>query len=352
MKSVLAVDDNLSILSQISVALSGKYKTLLAKDGPTAVKIARSERPRIVLLDIEMHGMDGFETLAALKELPEISRVPVIFLTATHDAATEVRALQSGAVDFITKPVHKSILLHRITMHLQLSDYESDLERKQRELEENIALSFAELIECKEDNVGRHVLRTCKYVELLGAAMLEEGVYGEDLTEDDLPLMARATAFHDIGKIGVSDALLQKTDKLTPEEYEHVKLHTLTGGRVLRSIRTRVPLQADMLHYACLIAEGHHECYDGTGYPQGLSGRDIPLCCRIAAIANVYDSCLSEKIYRPAMTPEEARGVILAGRGLKFDPILVDIFDRCFEKFSSCDVEITPLWNPRKGSPM
>ncbi|MDR1874659.1 MAG: response regulator [Synergistaceae bacterium] len=341
MERILVVDDNMAVLKQIGAQLAGNYDVLLAGGGALALRICLQEKPDLVLLDVEMPGMDGFETLTALKRDPELNQIPVIFLTGRHDPATEIRALGSGAMDFITKPVNRSILLHRIELHLRFSSYQHHLENTVRKLEDSIAVSFAELIEYKDAKLGGHVLRTGKYMELLGHSLLERGVFPE-LTEADLNMMVRAAPFHDIGKIGVSDVFLAKQGALSPEEYEEVKKHTLIGARVLKSIHERIPTQVH-LKYAQVLAEGHHERYDGKGYPHGLAGEEIPLGCRILALVNVYDACVSPRFHRPALSHDEVREVLLGGRDTEFDPRIVDVFGAISGEFARLDVKTQPL---------
>jgi putative two-component system response regulator len=287
-KQILVVDDNLASLKQMGAQLGSHYEVSLAKSGAMALQICRQERPGLILLDVEMPEMDGFQTIAKFKEDPALSQIPVIFLTGNRDTATEIKALESGAMDFIVKPANTDILFHRLELHLQFAAYQSSLENTVKELENSIVTSFAELVECKDDNAGTHVLRTGKYVEILGRKLLAERVFADELSEADLDMIIRAAPFHDVGKIGVSDTLLLKEGALTKEEYEEVKKHTLIGARFLDAIYRRTPEQ-HYLKFAKLIAESHHEKYDGTGYPRGLAGDNIPLCARIMTVANVYD---------------------------------------------------------------
>jgi putative two-component system response regulator len=341
-KQILVVDDNIASLKQIGAQLGSHYEISLAKSGALALDICRQEKPDLILLDVEMPEMDGFATIARLKEDPELKPIPVIFLTANHDTATEIRALESGAMDFITKPANKDILFHRLELHLQFAAYQCSLENTVRELENSIVTSFAELIECKDDNAGTHVLRTGKYVEILGRKLLEEETFGNELPEMDLDMIVRAAPFHDIGKIGVSDTVLLKEGTLTAEEYEEVKKHTLIGARFLQSIYERTPEQ-HYLKFAKLIAESHHEKYDGTGYPHGLAGDDIPLCARIMTAANVYDGCITDRVYRKALSHEEACRIILDGKGTWFDPRIVEAFEGVMDQFARLRVSVEPL---------
>jgi putative two-component system response regulator len=283
--------------------------------------------------------MDGFQTIAQLKQDPLLKQIPVIFLTGNSDTDTEIKALESGAMDFIVKPANTDILYHRIELHLQFSAYHLHLEKTVKELEDNIGASFAELIECKDENVAGHVLRTGKYIEFLANELMETGIFWDQLSSADVDMMARAAPFHDIGKIGVSDIILKKKDALTDEEYEKVKRHTIIGARVLETIYKRTPNQT-YLEYARLIAEGHHERYDGKGYPHGKAGESIPLCCRLMSVVNVYDACMTDRIYRKALSHEEALEVIIKGSGTEFDPRIVKVFESASSKFARLNEEL------------
>jgi putative two-component system response regulator len=336
-KRILVVDDNLASLKQIGAQLTSGYEVSLAKSGDLALQICRQERPNLILLDIEMPEMDGFETIRRLKEDPALSHIPVIFLTGNRDTATEIRALQSGAMDFITKPANKDILLHRLELHLQFAAYQSSLENTVTELENSIVTSFTELVECKDLNAGDHALKTGKYAELLGRALLEAGAFPGELTEETLDMIVRAAPLHDVGKVGISDIILLKPGPLSPEEYEEAKNHTLIGAKFLDTIYERTPEQ-QYLKFAKQIAESHHERYNGKGYPHGLKGDQIPLCARIMAVVNVYSACLTDRAYRQAMSPEEAFKVILEGKGTSFDPRIVDVFEKTREEFAGLDL--------------
>jgi putative two-component system response regulator len=322
----LVVDDNITSLKQVSALLSGRYDFSLHKSGKEAVAFCERYTPDLVLLDIEMPGMNGFETLAKFKVNQSMSGVPVIFLTGSVDAETEVRALEAGARDFIRKPANKDVLIHRIEIHLELRNYQTNLEKTLKEMEDDIAISFADLVESKDEHTGVHVLRTSRYVETIGRGLIEEGLFKNELSEENLSFMVRGSPFHDIGKIGISDTILLKPGPLDKEEYYEIKKHPVIGARVLENIYKRTPGHL-YLKYASLMAKCHHERFDGNGYPDGLKGTEIPLCGRLIAVANVYDACMTERIYRPALSREEARTVILEGRGTDFDPDIVDVFE-------------------------
>jgi putative two-component system response regulator len=325
MKQILVVDDNISILKQISAQLGGDYEVSLAKSGPLALQICMREKPDLILLDIEMPGMDGFEVISRLKQNPYLDRIPVIFLTASHDSAVEVRALESGARDFITKPAERSILLHRIELHLRFSSYQTQTEQTVTDLSDSIAASFAELIECRDENTGGHVVRTSKYFDILGRELVRRGAFEGQLMPPELRLMVRAAPLHDIGKIAISDRILLKPGRLDDEEFTVMKRHAAIGGEILERMYRRTPAQ-QYLRYAGMIAVSHHERYDGKGYPQGLGGEDIPLCGRIMAVADVYDALTDNRVYRKGMSHAEACLIIEGGKGTQFDPQVADAF--------------------------
>jgi putative two-component system response regulator len=292
------------------------------------------EKPDLILLDIEMPDMDGFETLKRLRLNRYLGSIPVIFLTGNHDTDTEVRGLQSGARDFITKPVEKSILLHRIELHLRFSSYQSHLENTVARMSDSVALAFAELIECRDENTGGHVARTSTYVGMLGRKLMDMGLFAEELTSADLDMMVRAAPFHDIGKIAVSDRVLLKPGRLDDGEFAIMKQHTVIGEEILKNMLARTPTQ-QYLHYARMIAASHHERFDGKGYPRGLAGDEIPLSGRIMAVADVYDALVDDRVYRKGMKHIEACHIIRDGKNTSFDGRVVDAFEGIHEELAA-----------------
>jgi putative two-component system response regulator len=334
MKKILIVDDNLASLKQIGAQLGESYDISLAKSGEMALQICKQEKPDLILLDIEMPEMDGFETIKRLRMNRYLGSIPVIFLTGNHDTETEVRGLQSGARDFITKPVEKNILIHRIELHMRFSSYQAHLENTAAKLSDSVALSFAELIEYRDENTGEHVARTSRYVGMLGKNLIAKGLFAEELTGTDLDMMVRAAPLHDIGKIAISDRVLLKPDRLDDEEFAIMKRHTLIGEEIVEHMYARTPTQY-YLQYAKQIAASHHERYDGKGYPRGLAGDAIPLCGRIMAVADVYDALVDDRVYRRGMSHLEACGIIREGRDKNFDGRLVDAFDDINEELQA-----------------
>ncbi|MDR1109723.1 MAG: response regulator [Deltaproteobacteria bacterium] len=322
---VLVVDDNLANLSYIGSQLSSQYGVLMAKSGQQALAIASRNQPDLILLDIDMPGMDGFETMARLQDSDSLRRIPVIYLTANHDLEIELKGLDSGAKDFVTKPFQRDIIIHRINLQLRMAKYQHLLEETVKELEDSMVASFSGLIECRDGNTGGHVLRTKRYVSILGGLAIDKGLFPDSLNTRELGLMARAAPLHDIGKIGISDDILLKEGRFHDDEFEMMKRHTTIGAEIIDHMYRKAPTQ-HYLAYGKKIALSHHEMYNGQGYPEGLAGEDIPLCSRILAVADVYDALVEERIYRPALSHKSAVRIIRDGRGTIFDPVLVDVF--------------------------
>ncbi|MDR1857377.1 MAG: response regulator [Desulfovibrio sp.] len=352
MDRVLVVDDNLATLKQIGHFLRDGYDVMLAKSGEMALSIAGRQAPDLVLLDIEMPGLDGFETFRRLKADPQRTDVPVIFLTGNQDRESELQALRLGAKDFITKPVNRGVLLHRLKTHLRLADYETGLKHMIADMERRMALSFAHLTEYRNRLATGHVERVALFLGMLGRR-LQEGPQAELLPEDELGLIVRASPFHDIGKIAISDAVLQKGATLTAEEEEVLRRHPVIGAKILRGIRDRSPVATkEFFNRAAQLAEGHHERYDGKGYPAGLAGEDIPLGCRMLALAERFDEGIARGSDRAAFIRAAGEEVALLGgssvksalvrvarefvgdnRGTLFDPLIADVFIADVEPF-------------------
>jgi putative two-component system response regulator len=336
MAQVLVVDDNIVSLKQIRALLGASYNISLVKSGAMALQLCAQERPDLILLDIEMPEMDGFETIARLKSNPYMANIPVIFLTGNQDAETEIRGLEAGAVDFLKKPVEQKLLQHRIDVHLKFSSYQKHLERSVAELSNSVATSFSELIECRDKNTGEHVARTSRYVRKLGQYLMELGYCQDELTEESLGMMERGAPLHDIGKIGISDRILLKPDRLGDDEFAIMKKHAAIGAEILENMYARTP-SLNYLRYAKMIAAYHHERYDGYGYPYGLTGSAIPLCGRIMAVADVYDALVEERVYRRKLSHAEAYLIVTDGKGKQFDPNVVEAFKAVYDEFLKDD---------------
>jgi len=336
MAQILVVDDNVVSLKQIHALLGDSYNISLVKSGAQALSICAQEKPDLILLDINMPEMDGFETLSRLKANPYMANIPVIFLTGNQDAETEIRGLEAGARDFLTKPVEQNILRHRVNLHLSFNSYQRHLERSVMELSNSVATSFSEMIECRDKNTGQHVARTSRYVRKIGEYLLKQGYCPDELTMESLEMMERGAPLHDIGKIGISDRILLKPERLGDDEFAVMKKHAIIGAEILENMYLRTP-SLRYLRYAKMIAAYHHERYDGLGYPYGLAAEAIPICGRIMAVADVYDALVEERVYRKRLSHAEAFLIVMDGRGKHFDPHVIDAFEAIYKEFGEED---------------
>lgn len=339
MEHILIVDDNITNLKLAEQVLKPAYKVTLLTSAIQTMKFLMRNTPDLILLDIKMPGINGFETLATIKSIPRLSQIPVIFLTALNDHKSEIKCLQLGAVDFIAKPFIPELMLSRIKLHLELSRYRKNLEGLVNEktetienLQDTMVVGLAELVECRDGETGGHIKRTAKYLEILVKSMEEQGFYPDILTSDYVHNMIRSAPLHDIGKIGISDNVLLKQGSFDETEREYMQQHTTLGGKALQKVINATDGES-FLYVAKDMSLCHHEKWDGTGYPNGLSKNEIPLCARIMAVADVYDALTSKRPYKKPFSHEKAVQIILEGKGTQFDPDIVDIFYSIAYKF-------------------
>jgi putative two-component system response regulator len=348
--TLLLVDDtpeNLNLLGQI---LMPHYKVRVASSGARALKIAVSDpRPDLILLDIMMPDMDGYEVLEKLKADPATRDIPVIFVTALTEIEDEAKGFSLGVVDYIVKPVRPAIVMARVKIQLELKqardilrdqnkwlETEVELRTRQNQMVQDVTMrALASLAEVRDNETGAHILRTQNYVRLLAEELAKDPQYASLLTPRTIDNYTKASPLHDIGKVGIPDHILHKPGKHTPEEWEIMKTHAKLGAdaiwHALMDEEDRYAL--DFLYISMEIANYHHEKWDGTGYPEGRSGNSIPLPARLMALADVFDALLSRRVYKPPFTLEVAAKIITEGRGTHFDPALVDAFQRRFEDF-------------------
>jgi len=345
-KTIFLVDDDLTNLTIGDEVLSEYYNVFTLSSGALLLKMLERHIPDLILLDVEMPEMNGYETIKRLKKTIETSHIPVIFLTAKTDSESELKGLSLGAIDYITKPFSPPLLLKRIEVHLlvekqkqELINFNSNLlemvEAKTKtvlDLQNAVLRTMAELVECREDITGGHIERTQSYLSILLSALLAHGLYKEETSTWDMNLLLQSTPLHDVGKVIIRDNILLKPGKLTEEEFEQIKRHTTFGEEVIERIKSNTVEQA-FLDYAKIFAGSHHEKWDGSGYPRGLAGKDIPLLGRAMAIVDVYDALVSDRPYKKAFTHDEAVRIIVDSKGTHFDPELVDLFLEVSEKF-------------------
>ena len=327
-RKILIVDDNSVNLKMAEQVLQEFSKPVPVTSGREALKFLEKNIPDLILLDISMPDMDGFQVMEKIKENPKTASVMVIFLTAKDDTDTEVKCLELGAMDFVRKPFVPKVLENRVKHALEILDYRRNLERdKTRKIEtiqREVIMSIANLIENRDGTTGQHVKRTSRYVTQLVTLIREKGLY-PDISEEYYYNIIKAAPLHDIGKIAIPDAILQKGSQLTPEEAEKMKEHTVIGGDIIMSNFSGIE-DPDYVKVAANVARYHHERWDGSGYPQGLKGKEIPLEARIMAIADVFDALISERCYKEAFTLDGAFEIMKESAGKQFDPELLDLF--------------------------
>lgn len=345
-KIILVVDDDKSNLMLAQKLLAEVYHVAVVNSGELALKYLEKKRPELILLDIQMPGLNGFEVMEKLQENADWKKIPVIFLTADRSEATEEACFKVGAVDYIGKPFVPAIMQQRIKRTLELEDYRKNLEdmvarqlQRITQLQQDIIITMANLIESRDGTTGEHVKRTTIYADLLVKKMQEKGVYKEYLTPGFVDYLSKATPMHDIGKITVSDVILQKPGTLDDDEYRKMKCHASEGGKLIRENMSRI-VDKEFVDIAFDVATYHHEKWNGKGYPDGLKGLEIPLSARIVAVADIFDALVSKRQYKEGMTIEQAFEIMEKERGESFEPIILDTFMEAKEELCKLMQEI------------
>ena len=351
---IIIVDDNMSNLEQGKNILKTFYAVYPAPSAAKLFEILEAILPDLILLDIDMPEMNGYEAIKKLKDDERFTDIPVIFLTAKSDSDSEMEGFDLGAVDYITKPFSGPLLLKRIKNQLlivrqkkdllinqeALKDYADNLEAKVREKTEevlelqNIVLAtIADLVEFRDKSTGGHIMRTQRYLQALVHGLMPIAAYKKEISEWDMEFFLQSAQLHDVGKIAISDLILNKPCKLTPEEFEIMKTHVSAGVDAIDRILSNTKKHA-FLDHALVIIGTHHEKWDGSGYPVGLKGLNIPLEGRLMAVVDVYDALVSDRPYKKAFTHDEACKIIEDSAGTHFDPILVDAFCSVKDEFA------------------
>lgn len=350
MKSIiLVVDDDKTNLTLAQKILLPEYRIAATNSGMAALKYLENNQPDLILLDINMPEMDGFEVLEQIRKQEKTLSIPIIFLTADNQTETEIKCFQMGAMDFVSKPFVPDILLSRVAKTIELDQYRHNLEqmvevqaakitedaRRISMIQDSVIEGMANLIESRDGSTGKHVKNTRMYVEMIANELLRRGLFPELLTPDYIRDICKAAPLHDVGKIKVPDAILQKPGKLTPEEFDVMKQHTTLSRKIIKTIIGDV----EDAHYVQIvedIAMYHHERWDGTGYPAGLEGDSIPLAARIMSVADVFDALYEERCYKPPIRPiERIMQIMTEGRGSQFDPVIIDVFTSMLPELKS-----------------
>lgn len=363
--TVLVVDDTKENLTVIGQLLRPYYHVRVANSGARALQAVEvAPRPDLILLDVMMPDMDGYEVLKALRQQPVSHDIPVIFVTALAADTDEELGLSLGAVDYVTKPIKPALLLARVKAQLELKkardwladqnaylDAEVHRRMAENELIKDVSLhALAALAEKRDNETGNHLHRTQGYVALLIELLREHPRFQAELADEAYcDRVIKAAPLHDIGKVGIPDAILLKPGKLTPEEFEVMKTHAMIGAQAVgesimqvRAARAQRGLSAeddvgdsalDFLEVACQIAGGHHEKWDGSGYPEGLQGDAIPLPARLMAVADVFDALISRRHYKEPFAADRVLQIMQEGRGRHFDPDVADAFLEHLDRF-------------------
>jgi putative two-component system response regulator len=339
--TVLVVDDTPDNLTLMSGLLKNLYRVKVANSGEKALKIVQaSEKPDLILLDIMMPGLSGYEVCKILKDDPATRDIPIIFLTAMVATEDEKKGLELGAADFITKPVNPPIVMARVATQLhvkaaadflkdQNSYLETEVGKRTRELaaiQDVTILAMASLAETRDNDTGNHIRRTQHYVKLLADHLQSHPRFASFLTDHTIGMLFKSAPLHDIGKVGIPDRILLKPGRFEPHEFEIMKTHCKLGRDAIQHAEDQLGLEVEFLKYAKEIAYSHQEKWDGSGYPEGLAGDAIPISARLMAVADVYDALISRRVYKEGMPHEKAVAIITEGRGSHFDPDIVDAF--------------------------
>lgn len=329
---VMIVDDVESNIDVLVETLGDEYKVRVAMDGESALEDIDNIDPDIILLDVMMPGIDGYEVCRKLKARDRTRNIPVVFLTARNDDHDEATGLQLGAVDYITKPFNPLLVKSRVRNHLLLKQHQDNLNDLVKNRTHELAItqevtieSMGTLAEYRDPETGGHIRRTKNYIKILAEHLRKRSKFSGFLDDETIELLWKSAPLHDIGKVGVRDNVLLKPGRLTPEEFEEIKKHTIFGRDAIRVAESRLGKQS-FLRYASPIACSHHEKWDGSGYPQGLKGNNIPIPARLMAVADVYDALISKRIYKPPFPHKKAVSIMNKGRGEHFDPDIIDVF--------------------------
>jgi putative two-component system response regulator len=327
--TLLLVDDESANLQVLRHTLQKDYRLQFAKDGITALDLVQKDRPDLILLDIMMPGLSGYEVCQQLKANPQTASIPVIFVTALSESSNEEMGLGMGAVDYISKPFNPHIVRARVRTHLSLVSAQEVLNTRLQ-----IVQCLGVAAEYKDNETGMHVIRMSHISHMIALAC----GYSQRAAEE----MLHAAPMHDVGKIGIPDAILQKPGKLTVDEWDVMAQHPAIGAQIIGQH------SSGLLHTAANIALYHHEKWDGSGYPNGLSGEQIPHAARIVALADVYDALTSTRPYKRAWTTEETLELIRNESGKHFDPQLVEVFMQCLPEI----LEVQKRWADSECEPL
>ncbi|MCK8667364.1 two-component system response regulator [Pseudomonas azerbaijanoccidens] len=345
---ILVVDDIPDNLMLMTDLLKDLYRVKAANSGEKALRVLQGDTlPDLILLDVMMPGLSGHEVAAQLKRDPRTRDIPIIFLTAMTATEDEILGLELGAVDYIAKPIRPPLLLARVSTQLKIkaaadflrdqNEYlEQEVQRRTREvtaIQDVTIQAMASLAETRDNETGNHIRRTQHYIKVLAGLVQDHPRFSHFLSDEIIQVLFKSAPLHDIGKIGIPDHILLKPGRFTEEEFEIMKTHTTLGRDAIQQAEDRLGMRVDFLSLAKEIAYSHQEKWDGSGYPQGLAGDDIPISARLMAVADVYDALICRRVYKPGMPHAQAVEIIRQGRGTHFDPDICDAFLANNEQF-------------------
>jgi putative two-component system response regulator len=342
--TVLIVDDSKDNCDGLRAILDSEYSVIVALSGEKALELMKEHNPSIVLLDVVMPGMDGMEVLERMRKTHALVNIPVIFITGASDVYNERKGLQLGAVDYVSKPYDADIIATKVRNHIANKMNRDNLERlvelRTEELShsrEAVIFGMSLLAEGRDGGTGEHIQRMQKYTEIL--AIYIHKAHPHILSAEEMKKIILYAPLHDIGKVCIPDSILLKPGRLTDDEYETIKTHTIFGTEVLRKTEHLLTSGSSTLRVAIEICESHHEKYDGKGYPYRLKGEEIPISARIVALADIYDALTSPREYKPAFSHEKSYDIIVNGDGRTmpehFAPEVLEAFIACSNQFEA-----------------
>jgi putative two-component system response regulator len=327
------VDDSDTNLTKAKESFGREYRVMPLPSAARMFALLEKVTPDLILLDITMPEMDGFEALTLLKANKNYADIPVIFLTAQTEHDIEARGFDLGAVDFITKPFSARVLRNRVQLHLDIDGIIRERTARLVRMQNALVKVIADMVEVRDEITGGHIERTSSYIQILMETMIQRGLYAEEMRGWDVELAVLSARLHDVGKMAISDSILNKPGKLTDEEFEIMKTHALEGEKIMDKVIAENGEDALFLNNAKLFAGYHHEKWNGAGYPRGVAGTSIPLQGRIMAIADVYDALVSERPYKKAFPVCEAERIIMSESEKHFDPKITAVFSDVKEQF-------------------
>ncbi len=354
-KKILIVDDSPEAIEVLDNALPKQYKRQVALSGEKAIKLLNTseELPDLILLDVMMPGMDGYEVCRYLKRDERLKEIPVIYLSALTGTKDKVKAFEQGGVDYIEKPFQLEEVQARVDTHLKLRFFQKELEAHNRNLKQMVEekvkeisesqmetiFALAKLAEARDKETGDHLKRIQIYCRLMAENLSMHPEYKDRINAEFIDTLKKASPLHDIGKVGVRDVILLKPGKLTPEEFEEMKQHTSIGAKTLKEVYQIYPGNY-FIKIGIEIAQSHHEKWDGSGYPEGLCGEEIPLSAQIMALVDVYDALRSRRVYKEAYSNKKTQEIILQGSGKHFSSLIVETFLEFEQEFDKVYAEL------------